>query len=193
MDERFEKIMWITHIEGGPKRVNHAAVAIGHKIYSFGGYCSSEHPPNKFSYYSMDVHILNTTTFRWTRHPVSDLPYFENDDVMPYKRYGHTAVVYDDKIYIWGGRNDSASCGVLFCFDPMYHSWSAPKTVGEQPQARDGHTACVWKNKMFIIGGFEEETEAFAESVYMLDFDKMCWSRVHTNSVFAIQCSLFIT
>lgn len=38
-------------------------------------------------YSSMDVHVLNTRTNRWFRHPVSDLPYFENDDILPYRRY----------------------------------------------------------------------------------------------------------
>lgn len=33
---------WTVHLEGGPQRVNHAAVAVGSYIYSFGGYSSSE-------------------------------------------------------------------------------------------------------------------------------------------------------
>ncbi|NP_001232119.1 kelch domain-containing protein 3 [Taeniopygia guttata] len=35
-------LRWAVHLEGGPRRVNHAAVAVGHKVYSFGGYCSGE-------------------------------------------------------------------------------------------------------------------------------------------------------
>lgn len=77
-------MLWISHLEGGPKRVNHAAVSVGHKIYSFGGYCTGE---NSKGYASMDVHVLNTATFRWTQHPVSHLPFFEYDDILPYKRY----------------------------------------------------------------------------------------------------------
>jgi len=168
---------WITHIEGGPKRVNHAAVAVGHKIYTFGGYCTGE---SSREYTSIDVHVLNTTTFRWTKHPVSNFPYLENDDILPYKRYGHTAVVYKDKIYIWGGRNDQASCAVLFCFDTFYHCWTAPQTTGDIPLARDGHTACVWKHYMYIFGGFEEETDSFAKSVHVLDLETMHWRYIHT-------------
>lgn len=169
---------WITHLEGGPKRVNHAAVSVGHKIYSFGGYCTGE---NSREYTSMDVHVLNTTTFRWTKHPVSDLPYFENDDILPYKRYGHTAVVYGDKIYIWGGRNDRASCAVLFCFDTIWHCWTAPKVTGNIPLARDGHTACIWNHCMYIFGGYEETSDAFARTVFYLDLRKMQWRYVCTT------------
>lgn len=170
--------MWITQIEGCPKRVNHAAVAIGHKIYSFGGYCTGE---NSKDYTSMDVHVLNTATFRWTRHPVSDLPYFEYDDIVPYKRYGHTAVVYGDKIYIWGGRNDRTSCSVLFCFDTVWHCWTAPKTDGCIPPARDGHTACVWKNYMYIFGGYCEDSNSYTRRVFRLNLDTMEWSLVKTK------------
>ncbi|XP_071056826.1 kelch domain-containing protein 3 [Onthophagus taurus] len=173
-------MQWITHLEGGPRRVNHAAVAVGHKIYTFGGYCTGE---NSRKYSSMDVHVLNTTTFRWTKHPVSDLPYFENDDILPYKRYGHTAVLYKEKIYIWGGRNDAASCSVLFQFDPVWHCWTAPRTTGDLPPARDGHSACVWKNRMYIFGGYEDGIDAFARTTYMLDLEKMVWTGIYVKGV----------
>lgn len=169
---------WISHIQGGPKRVNHAAVAVGHKIYSFGGYCSGE---NSRDYTSIDVHVLNTITFRWTRHPVSDLPYYEYDDILPYKRYGHTAVVYKDKIYIWGGRNDRVSCAVVFCFDTMWHCWTAPEVSGDIPLAKDGHAAIVWKNFMLIFGGYEEETDVFGRGIHALDLDTMRWSYICTS------------
>ncbi|KAF7266807.1 hypothetical protein GWI33_019912 [Rhynchophorus ferrugineus] len=166
---------WIAHIEGCPKRVNHAAVAVNHKVYSFGGYSTGE---DCRGYTSMDVHVLNTHTNRWVKHPVSDLPYFENDDILPYRRYGHTAVVYKDNIYIWGGRNDRSSCSILFKFDTFWHCWMAPPTTGSVPLARDGHTACVWKNYMFIFGGYEEETDLFAKQVFYLDFEKLHWSYI---------------
>lgn len=33
---------WTLHLEGGPKRVNHAAVCIDGFIYSFGGFCTGD-------------------------------------------------------------------------------------------------------------------------------------------------------
>ena len=37
---------------------------------------------------------------------------------VPYMRYGHTAVLLEDIIYIWGGRNDTeGACNVLYAFD----------------------------------------------------------------------------
>ena len=48
---------WTVHLEGGPRRVNHAAVAIDDWIYSFGGYCTGE---DYDTTRPMDVHVLHT-------------------------------------------------------------------------------------------------------------------------------------
>lgn len=51
---------WTVHLEGGPRRVNHAAVAIGDKIYSFGGYCTGE---DYETTRPMDIHVLDTSNY----------------------------------------------------------------------------------------------------------------------------------
>ena len=104
---------WTVHLEGGPRRVNHAAVVVDYKIYSFGGYCTGDSYRRRRP---MDVHVLNTCNFRWSALPVPK----QNDpqsSCVPYQRYGHTAVAYGSNIFVWGGRNDEAACNVLFCFD----------------------------------------------------------------------------
>jgi N-acetylneuraminic acid mutarotase len=93
--------------------VNHAAVVVEDKIYSFGGYCTGDNYRRRRP---MDVHGLNTSNFRWCALPLPK----QNDPqsaCVPYQRYGHTAVAFGDKIFVWGGRNDEADCNVLFCFD----------------------------------------------------------------------------
>ena len=49
-------LRWTVHLEGGPRRVNHAAVAVGHRVYSFGGYCSGD---DYETLRQIDVHIFN--------------------------------------------------------------------------------------------------------------------------------------
>lgn len=51
---------WTVALEGGPKRVNHAAVTVGDKIYSFGGYCNGG---NYIETINIDVYILDTGKF----------------------------------------------------------------------------------------------------------------------------------
>lgn len=86
---------WTVHIEGGPMRVNHAAVCIGSKIFSFGGYWSSEEYKD---WEPIPVHVLDTATLRWS--PVN----YKKNDVVPYQRYGHTTVAYgENKVQTFQG------------------------------------------------------------------------------------------
>lgn len=59
-----------------------------------------------------------SVSLRWIKLP----PVWTNsrDQVreVPYMRYGHSAVLIDDTVYIWGGRNDTeGACNVLYAFD----------------------------------------------------------------------------
>lgn len=173
-------MLWIAHVEGGPRRVNHTAVVIGHRIYSFGGYCSNE---DYRSIQTIDVHVLNTETLRWsliaprTNGRGKLLVYPE----VPFQRYGHTAVAYRHHVYMWGGRNDDVCCNILFCFDTRTHTWSKPEVTGRIPGVRDGHSACIVGSHMYIFGGFEEEINQFSCDVHCLNLTSMCWSYVETT------------
>lgn len=168
---------WTVKLEGGPRRVNHAAVPVHEKIYSFGGYCTGDDYKRKRP---IDVHVLNTVNYRWNvlKTPEANQPQYYD---IPYQRYGHTAVVYNELVYVWGGRNDDAACNVLFCFDTTTHLWSRPKVSGDIPGARDGHSACVINSCMYIFGGYEEETDQFSQDVHMLNLKTLEWSYIKTK------------
>lgn len=159
--------------------MNHASVAIGDYIYSFGGYCSGE---DYKSYSPMDVHILNTNNFRWSLIPLkkdeNGVPLKYPD--VPFQRYGHTAVAFEDKVFIWGGRNDEMVCDILFCFDTKTQRWSTPEVYGSLPGARDGHSACIVDHFMYIFGGFEENVDQFSCDVHCLNLLTMEWRYVQT-------------
>ena len=59
---------WTLLVEGGPVRVNHAAVVIEDTILSFGGYCATDfdpHNPDK----AMDIHAFSTGEYK--REPLA--------------------------------------------------------------------------------------------------------------------------
>lgn len=171
---------WTIQLDGGPRRVNHAAVVLGDKIYSFGGFCSMD---NFEIRKPIDVNILDTCTFRWKTLPVPD---YEDDQfvVTPYQRYGHTAVAYNGKAYIWGGRNDcDGASALLHEFDPETKIWSIVPTPGMVPSARDGHSACVVGDRMIIFGGFEEEFQRFSQESFAFDFKTKRWSEIKSWGV----------
>lgn len=71
-------------------------------------------------------------------------------------RWGHTATVYDGKIYVFGGRfcNDLNDVLVL---DPAKEQVATLKVYGDPPKARRRHSACFLGSSMLIFGGFNGE------------------------------------
>jgi len=177
---------WTVHLEGGPRRVNHAAVCVGDRIFSFGGYCTGDNYKDAMP---IDVFVLDTRTYRWVEVPKpksfdevdeesidinnKDLDEFKN---WPYQRYGHTVSAYENKIYLFGGRNDNFPCNILYVFDTQTYKWSLPKVTGDIPAARDGHSSCVIEGCMYIFGGYEETNYRFGLDVYRLNLKSMDWS-----------------
>lgn len=164
--------------ETAPKRVNHASAATGDgKIWSFGGYCTGED-------YSLsrpiEIHLLDTSLMVWKDvvYDTSDFP-----QSVPHQRYGHTVLEYDDRIYLWGGRNDEGACNRLFIFDPQTLCWTSPKVSGCVPRSRDGHSAALVSGQMYIFGGFEDETERFSQDLYGLDLKSNKWTYIVTQGV----------
>ena len=71
-------------------------------------------------------------------------------------RWGHTSAVYEDKIYVFGGRfcNDLNDILVL---DPAKDQITTLKVQGDLPKARRRHSACFLGSSMLIFGGFNGE------------------------------------
>nr|XP_035151555.1 kelch domain-containing protein 3 isoform X1 [Callithrix jacchus]XP_035151556.1 kelch domain-containing protein 3 isoform X1 [Callithrix jacchus] len=172
-------LRWTVHLEGGPRRVNHAAVAVGHRVYSFGGYCSGE---DYETLRQIDVHIFNAVSLRWTKLPPVKPAIRGKAPVVPYMRYGHSTVLIDDTVFLWGGRNDTeGACNILYAFDVNTHKWFTPRVSGTVPGARDGHSACVLGKIMYIFGGYEQLADCFSNDIHKLDTSTMTWTLICTK------------
>lgn len=80
-----------------------------------------------------------TVSLRWTKLPPVRPATRGQAPVVPYMRYGHSTVLIDDTVFLWGGRNDTeGACNVLYAFDVSeYESLEAvfcqivPRGAGE--------------------------------------------------------------
>lgn len=154
---------------GGPQRVNHAAVAVGSKIYSFGGFCS-DHDMPQFT----DVFCFNTISLKWSKIN------YEVTPESPKACYGHSVVAYHNLIYLWGGQNITTGSSTLYCFNTSTLSWSIPVTSGQQPNPTDGHSACVIGDYMYIFGGFEEDIKSYSNNTFRINLTTFQWEALYT-------------
>ncbi|KRY37343.1 Kelch domain-containing protein 3, partial [Trichinella spiralis] len=183
---------WTLSIENGPRRVNHAAVAYNNCIFSFGGHSAEE---VQVVFEKIDIHVFGPkghpfilrfcilATFKWMHLPMPEYSgaYFH---CTPCHRYGHTAVTYKDKCYVFGGRNIKiGACLGVFQYNFQTRVWHKKATMGYKVYPRDAHTCCVYGNMMIIFGGFVEYTQQFSNDVFILDLDTFIWRRPNVTGV----------
>ena len=121
----------------------HTATLVDRKIVVFGG-------GEEVAYYN-SIHILDTTTRRWIQ------PTFPEDTKLPPPRRAHTAVLYKNKIWVFGGGNGTQALNDVWSLDvggPIERMrWEQVETRGKKPAARGYHTANLIGNVMVVLGG----------------------------------------
>ncbi len=124
-------------------RYHHSAVAISGKMYIFGG------ATGLTDYNDLTVFDPNAgSTGSWTTLSPSG--------TAPSARFGHSAVVINNKMYLFGGFG-STYFNDTWVFDPnagANGSWTQLSPTGALPPVRNGHSAVVISNKMYVFGGY---------------------------------------
>jgi len=143
------------------------------KLYTFGGW-------NGFSrtWYN-DVHVLDFNARTWRAiHPKGNLPT---------KRTSHSAVIYQNKMYVFGGFSGDEYLNDLFEFDMETETWTDISSFckGDIPTARSRFCASVHDNCMYILGGWNKV--GYFDDFYSYNFDTRVWTNL-TNEKFKIPC-----
>lgn len=146
--------------------------AVGKKLVVFGG---GDGP----AYYN-DIYILDTVNFRWTKPRILG-------DKVPSKRRAHTACLYKNGIYVFGGGDGVRALNDVWRLDvsdTTKMSWKlisraekngiGPKDY--RPKARGYHTANMVGSKLIIFGG-SDGGECF-DDVWVYDVEQHFWKSV---------------
>lgn len=91
---------------------------------------------------------------------------------MPRARFGHCSVVFQDKIWLIGGKNQTlSSIKKIDCFNLITGEWE--RDASELRQARYNAAALVYKDTIFVIGGHNDRQ--ILSSVEYYDPDDKSW------------------
>ncbi|KAI1299243.1 Leucine-zipper-like transcriptional regulator 1 [Halotydeus destructor] len=157
-----------------PSLQGHSVVSWDTKLYVFGGEVGSTNGETP-------LWILDLNCLFWRKQNSSPSNFATGSTGSgPCGRRAHSAVVYGDAIYVYGGYQDlRGSCSELWTLDLMNEQWHMVSCAGRGaniPVARHGHSAVVYGDHMWIYGGQTDLQER--NDFWKWSFRKRTWTRV---------------
>lgn len=150
----------------------HTTTLFDRKLLVFGGGLGSV--------YFDTVYVFDTGSRRWTRPKIIPGPH-------PAARRAHSAVLYKEKVWIFGGGTGLTALNDVWTLDlsgnaglqsrPM--RWEHVETHGTKPGPRGYHTANLVGNNMLIFGGSDGK-ESFTD-MWCLDLGEPKELRLHAQ------------
>ncbi|ESO87991.1 hypothetical protein LOTGIDRAFT_166011 [Lottia gigantea] len=139
-EEVVTKGLEIGHLQG------HTLSSYQRLILVFGGEFSNSYDCASLFIYNPDLNHLRR--------------YIGDGSNQPTGRREHTSIIYNDKLYIYGGFNDmKGSIGELWQYSIDEEEWQLlPQPTRNHPGSRHAHTACLHGNSMWIFGGMSDLT-----------------------------------
>lgn len=130
-----------------------SSVAVGDDIYTFGG-TESGVVTNKTEYY-------NTSNEVWYRRAA-----------MPIGRYKHTAVLYDNKVYICGGYDENdIGIDYIDVYNVLENKW---ENNIETPNHNISYAVGIYNGELYIFGG--KENGEVSKKIYKYNFNNQEWN-----------------
>lgn len=164
------------------------------KLYSYYLYSSKNFPEGReqFCFFSNNTDIIlfggivsNKNNQVWSLNP-DDLEWnkFNSENIAPNPRFGHTGVVYQKKLYAFGGKSKTHNYTFLADLDVFNledHSWSSPLLYTKNFLAlRKNHVGDLIGHHMIIHGGINENGE-YLNDTFLLNFTPAKWYACSIN------------
>jgi len=153
-----------------PKFARHTTVAVGSKLFTFGGF------DGLGQYFSLAVFDLDTLTWSYpeTRGPV------------PMLRTNHAAAAVGSKMFVYGGnRTEGDTYHILkdlHVLDTDTMTWEVAHTTGDHPGARVAHKLMAVGKCLFLFGGGvwtpQQDWVEKHNTMHVLDTDTMRWTHI---------------
>jgi len=138
------------------------------KLFTFGGW-------NGFSKtWFNDVYKFDFATKVWSK--------VNAQGTIPPQRTSHTAVVWQNKMYTFGGFSGERYLNDLFQFDLETETWTdiTNQSAGERPQPRSRFCAAVHRDTMYILGGWNKV--GYFADLFTYNFVTKTWCKLGNSN-----------
>jgi len=124
--------------------------------------------------YRQDVQEYNFDSNTWTK--------IDTKGKQPSGRYGHSAVIYSGKMYIWGGYdNSSMTANDMYTLDFDTFTWSPVTQSGSIPTARYSHGAAFMSPHYWIIFGGAGDGNAPLNDAHIFNLSNNTWTQIKAS------------
>lgn len=131
-----------------PNLQEHTSVEYGDRLYVFGGQVTASRSDETFWRLDLASNVWSSLNMKSTKYGAH---------LGPTNRRGHSAVIYGDSMYIFGGYEDfRGSSAQLWEYNLVCERWelrNLSSTSACHPEPRHSHSAIVHSDSMFIYGG----------------------------------------
>lgn len=177
-------------------RAGHTMVTVNGTIYLFGGYqrasaLSGGLWGNPFR------SIGPLASFAAANGPVNDFWKFDGrtwlkiaDNAPPAVRYLHSAVAYNNKMYVFGGISTAGTyLNDMWSYSADTNTWREETQGGiVKPSARANHSAAVDDGSMIVYGGKASATSQSDAYAWVFNFAAQTWTRKSANPSGGLDC-----
>lgn len=122
-----------------------------------------------------DENDNSSSPFGWARVPVID------EGRVPCQRSLHSAAVWNDCLYIFGGYDGHTRVNDMYEYDFSLRRWNRIVPSLLAPPPRDRHVAVVNNNSFYVFGGFDGSSRV--NDFWEYNFETQDWSQVVASGI----------
>eukprot|EP01080_Neovahlkampfia_damariscottae_P010118 gene10118-2537_t len=174
MDIWIEENTSYVHNQKPEKCYESTCVSFKDNLYVFGG-CKSQKLGRDYTFFN-DVFKYEITTNIW-----SIIPWNRTKGVKPAPRSSHTSIIYDKKMYVFGGTGAEKDVFQdFFSFDFETQTWKEIITIDKEDiPGRYGHSCVLYGDSMIVFGGYKNTTE---NDIWIYYFIEKTWKKIQPST-----------
>ena len=164
---KFDQKKWIKSVAQSTSLTEHTSVVYKKTMYTFGGNGGL-----------VDNYSNAVLTYPLPFKPENVITSHDSLNNAPQPRSAHSAVVYKNEMYIFGGWNGYQSLNDFYSLNLDTLEWKQIQSENG-PSKRRMHSCAVYNCKMYLFGGYDESrpAESFNE-LHCFDFETQTWKEV---------------
>ena len=170
--------IWRYTLDNTPNKLKHSSSVLnGDEIVTiFGGsngntYYNSIYNFNLVSNSWLYPNVVNDNNASETEHG--------NSSGAPSPRDGHTSVEYNNKMYMFGGKDGSTTYYDTWEYDLTTTTWTK-KALAQSSYARYEHSSIIYNGDMYVFGGYDGTN--YFNNILKYDITNDTWSEYNDGT-----------